>query len=241
MAKKGEKNHLKRINAPKVRKTARKGDTWSVTTSPGPHEAEKSIPLAVALRENLGLAQTLKEARKILGKGNISVDGKIRKNPNFPLGFMDVLNVEKADQTWRVLYDDKGYLVLNKVDDEEDFKLGKVLDKHPYKGGKYQLSLHDGKSIIGDFEDIEVGETVRLTLPDLELSDSFSCEEGNKVLIIGGTNVGKVGEIEEVFGGEGPSPTQVEISSNGEKFQSPEKYVFVIGEDSSVISLEEGS
>ncbi len=228
------------MNAPKVRKAPSKEDKWAVTTSPGPHKGVDSVPLSVALRDNLELARTRKEAEKILGEGTVSVDGKVRRNPNYPVGLMDVIKLSENGESWRVFYDQKGYILVDEIDDEEnDFKLGKVVGKHPYKGGKLQISFHDGKTIIGDFEDVDIGDTLKLSLPELEVEKHVKCEEGNIALITGGTNVGSVGEIEECLEIEGSSSDQFRISIDDEEFQSPEEYVFVVGEDEPIISLPE--
>ncbi len=228
------------MNAPKVRKTPRKGKRWAVTTSPGPHASEESVPLSVALRENLGIANTRKEAEKILGRGEVEVDGKVRKNPNYPVGLMDVVKVPKTGQVWRVLFDRKGYLFFVDIDEKKaDFKLGKVVGKHPYKGGKLQISLHDGKTIIGDFEDIDLGDTLKVSLPELEVKDHVSCTEGNLAYVTGGTNVGRKGEVEEILEIEGPSSNRFDIKTGGVEFHSPEEYVFIIGEKESLITVPE--
>ena len=228
------------MNAPKVRKAPSKEDKWAVTTSPGPHKGVNSVPLSVALRDNLGLARTRKEAEEILGEGSVFVDGKVRRNPNYPVGPMDVIKLNEDGKSWRVFYDQKGYLFFDEIDDEENnSKLGKVVGKHPYKGGKLQISFHDGKTIIGDFEDVDIGDTLKLSLPELEVEDHVKCKEGNIALITGGTNVGSVGDIEECLEIEGSSSDQFKISIGEESFQSPEEYVFVVGEDEPIISLPE--
>lgn len=241
MSKKGEKNHLKRMNAPKVRKAPSKEDKWAVTTSPGPHKGVQSVPLSVALRDNLRLARTRKEAEKILSEGSISVDGKVRRNPNYPVGLMDIIKLNESGKSWRVSYDKKGYLLVYEIDEgESDFKLGKVVGKHPYKGGKLQISFHDGKTIIGDFEDVDIGDTLKVSFPELEVEEHVKCEEGNLALVTGGTNVGSVGKVEECLKIEGSSSDQFKISEGEEEFQSPEEYVFIIGKEDSMISLSEG-
>ncbi len=238
MGKKGRKKHLKRLNAPKVRRVNRKEKKYAVSASPGPHKAQESLPLAVSLRENLGLAKTKREAGKILGQGEVEVDGKVRRDTGFPVGLMDVVSFPKTGDAWRVLHDRKGYLQFHKIDDEESkYKLAKITDIVPFKGGKSQLTLHDGKSLIGDFTDFEVGDTVKITLPDLEIESHIPRKEGSLAWITGGSNVGREGSIKESLEVEGPSQNSFIIEAREEEFQSPERYVFVIGEEEPEISL----
>ncbi len=241
MSKKGENKHLKRLNAPKVRKGHRKGKRWSLSSSPGPHSARESIPIAVSLRENLQIAQTLKEARKILVQGEVLVDGKIRKDPKHPVGVMDVVEVPKTGNRWRVLYDKKGYLKFYKINEEEPlFKLVKVVGKHPFKGGRSQLSFHDGGTMVGEWDDIGLGDTIKLSLPEYSLQKHIPCEEGSLAYVVGGTNVGRKGVIKEIIEVEGPSSNRFVIESDGEVFETPEQYVFVVGKKDFEVSLAEG-
>lgn len=222
-----------------MRKAPKKEKKWSVANAPGPHSAEESIPLSSALRDNLKIARNRKEAEKILGRGEVEVDGKVRKDPKYPLGFMDIVRIPQIGKSWRILYDKKGYLRFHEIDEgESKYKLAKIVGKHPFKGGKSQLSLHDGKTIVGDFGDIRVDDTVKVSLPDLEVEERISCRTGNLALIIGGKNVGRKGEIKEIIEIEGTSSDRFLIKTEKEEFQSPEQYIFVIGEESK-ISLPE--
>ncbi len=228
------------MNAPKVRKVPRKEKKWVVKSSPGPHKSEESIPLSVALQKNMNVAKNRREAEKVLGQGEVMVDGKVRKNPHYPVGLMDVVKIPKSGQAWRVSYDKKGYLFFQEIEeDESDFKLGKVVGKHPFKGGELQISFHDGKTVIGDFDNVDIGDTLKLSLPELEVEESVKLSEGNLALVTGGTNVGEQGEVKEILEIEGPSSNRIDIKTDGEEFQSPEQYVFIIGEEESLISLQE--
>lgn len=220
---------------------SRKKKKWAITTSPGPHSSEESLPLLASLRESLGIARNKKEAKDILTQGEVKVDGRVRRKLDYPIGLMDVLEIPKTGEAWRVLRDKKGYFHFHKIDEEElGFKLTKVTEKSQFKGGKLQISLHDGKTIVGEFEDIEIGDTLKISLPDLDFQDHFSLEKGNLALITGGSNVGEKGKIKDITEVESSSPNQFVIETEDREFQSPEDYVFVIGEKESEISLPNG-
>jgi len=190
---------------------------------------------------NLSVVRNEKEAERILGKGEIKVDGKARRDPKYPVGLMDVVEIPKMGESWRVLFDRKGYLCFNEIDEEEsDFKLEKVVGKVPFEGGKNQLALSDGKTIVGDFESVNLGDTVKVSLPDLSVEERIPCEVGNVAFTIGGGNVGRMGQVKEISEMAGPSSDQIMIEADGEEFQAPDKYVFIVGKDSSEISLLEG-
>ena len=58
---------------------------------------------------------------------HVMVDGKVRTDPNFPAGFMDVVELPKAGDQFRLVFDTKGRYVLHRIDDEEKkYKLARV-------------------------------------------------------------------------------------------------------------------
>lgn len=56
--------------------------------SPGPHKLRESMPLIIFLRNRLKYALNGDEAKKIVKKRLIKVDGKVRTDLTFPAGFM---------------------------------------------------------------------------------------------------------------------------------------------------------
>ena len=48
-------------------------------------------------------------------EGQIKIDGKYRKNPNYPLGFQDVVSIDKTGDHFRLLYDVKGRFAIHRI------------------------------------------------------------------------------------------------------------------------------
>merc|ERR1712072_287061 len=48
----------------------------------------------------------------------VKVDGKVRTDINYPVGFMDVISIEKSDEHFRLLYDSKGRFVLHRLNNK---------------------------------------------------------------------------------------------------------------------------
>ena len=93
------------------------------------------------------LADTAREAKMIINQGEILVDGTVRKDYKFPVGFMDVIQIPKTGKTYRVLPDEKGRLVLHPISEEnQNFKLCRIQNKTTIRGGRQQLNLHDGRN-----------------------------------------------------------------------------------------------
>merc|ERR1711871_993805 len=85
---------------------------WAPRPSAGPHKLRECLPVILCLRNRLKYALTKKEALMICMERHVKVDGRIRTDPNFPAGFMDVLELEASQDKFRLLYDTKGRFVL---------------------------------------------------------------------------------------------------------------------------------
>ena len=83
---------------------------YATHTSTGPHRRLESIPLTVLLQNRLKYALNGQEVKAIVvdKEGMIKVDHKIRRDPRYPLGVMDVVSMEKSGDHFRILLDTKG-------------------------------------------------------------------------------------------------------------------------------------
>merc|ERR1719263_1932791 len=83
--------------------------------SAGPHKLRECLPLIVLLRNRLKYALTYRECKMIVMQRLIKVDNKVRTDMFFPAGFMDVVQIEKTKENFRLLLDTKGHFVTHKV------------------------------------------------------------------------------------------------------------------------------
>lgn len=75
----------------------------------------------------LRYALTSKEVKSILMQRLVKIDGKVRTDSTYPLGFMDVIDIEKTDEHFRLVYDSKGRFVVHRISKEEStYKLCQV-------------------------------------------------------------------------------------------------------------------
>lgn len=242
MAKKGQSRHLKRFAVSRALKLPRKSMVWTVRPAPGPHPGVASLPLRLLLRDYLALARTAKEVDKILSGRQVLIDGGVRRDPRFPIGLMDVVQLPAIGRNYRILLDRRGRLALHEIPQTEvSFKLCKVAHKVFVRGKRVQLTFHDGKTLVGEFQEFRPRDVVKLVLPKLKVVERLPFEENALALVTGGKNVGKTGKIVEIKLIQGTQPNIVTLqASDGSTFQAPEDYVFVVGKEKPLISLLEG-
>jgi small subunit ribosomal protein S4e len=189
--------HLKRYSMPEFWPLARKAESYVTTPMPGPHPKFNCIPLKVIVRDSLKFAETSAEAKRILNAGKVLVDKKIRKEPGFPVGFMDVFEVPELRVRCRINIGKRG-LVLEKINEEETgYKLCRIIGKVTVKGGAHQLNLHDGRNVIAKGP-YRVGDSLLIGIPDQKVLRHFSLRKGEPALIIAGRNMGTTGRIKEI-------------------------------------------
>ncbi len=226
--------HLKRLKAPRTWRIERKVAKWTVKPSPGPHPIERSIPLLLVVRDFLRLADTGKEARKIIAAREILVDGKARRDYKFPCGLMDVISIPKINEHYRVLFDRRGVLQLARIDEERaKWKLCRIENKTMVRGGKIQLNLHDGRNIIVEEDNYRTGDVVRISIPEQEILEKIPMEKGYLAMITGGKHTGQIAEIEEIVVTRSPMPNIVKLKG----FSTIKPYVFPIGKDKPIVQL----
>ncbi|OYT41303.1 MAG: 30S ribosomal protein S4e [Candidatus Altiarchaeales archaeon] len=203
---------------------------WVVTPR-GPHRKEESIPLLMVVRDILKYADNAREARRIINKGMILVDKKPRKDPRYGVGLMDVIEIPKTGEYFRVLPGKKRHVIKKINEKESNIKPCKIIDKRLVKKGRIQLNLHDGGNILVDDNKYKPGDTVILELPDRKIKDWIKFERGNVAMIVRGRHSGDTGKIDEIFPG---SAIHKSLTTMGD-LQTLTEYIFVIGRDKPMI------
>jgi len=252
LGRKGESTGLKRELAPRFWPIHRKETTWVVKPSSGPHSIENCLPLAIVLRDILGFAQTRKEAKTIVSQGRLHVDGKMRREDDFPVGLMDVVCIPDVDKCFRILHSKKG-LILHPIDKAEaSFKLCRIENKKVVRNGNIQLNLHDGSNILlivadpkNPQEDVyKTFDTLKISLPERQILEHIKMKENDAAMITGGKNIGKYGKIVEIEKAEGRKRRNALIiieDEKGNRYQTILNFVFAIGEAQPLISLSEAT
>ncbi|MCP8310076.1 MAG: 30S ribosomal protein S4e [Candidatus Methylarchaceae archaeon HK02M1] len=239
MVKMGEDKRTKRSEAPAFWKIPRKKLRFTVTVPPGPHPKKESYPIAVLIRDILGLVKTYREAKSVIHEGKILVDGIPRRTPDFPSGLMDVIDIPSIGKTFR-LVPILGHPLhpITIHESEKSLKLCKVKVKKTVKGGQIQYGLHDGRSILlSNGVDLNPGDTYLIEIPSQKIIGSVQLQEGTLAIIIRGTKVGQLGKVEKIKPGTFSRPKMVSMSIGSISTELPSDIIFVVGDEKPLIKI----
>ncbi|MEA3190654.1 MAG: small subunit ribosomal protein S4e [Thermoplasmata archaeon] len=223
--------HMKRLAAPRSWVLPRKTNVYTTKPSPGGHPVERALPLATVLRDYLKLAETGREARRVIGAGEVQVDGRVVKDAKFAVGFMDVVFVPKVGKAWRVMVDEKARLRLSPIDAKNaNWKLAQINDKTTIKGGATQLNLHDGRNLLVKKDDYKTGDVLKMELPSQKILGHFPLNAGAQVFITDGRHAGEIAPVKAIEVTRSHKPNLVHLQGNDATFTTIKPYAFPIGD-----------
>lgn len=227
---------LKRLLAPKFWKVPKKVRKWVVSPRPGPHKKFESIPLQIILRDILKIAETGKEAKGIIKKGEILIDGRARKDQAYPVGLFDSIAIPRVKKFYRVIPKEKGLELKEIPEQESKLKICKIVNKKTLKGGKIQLNLHDGRNLIAE-NIYKPGDSLLIELPSQKILQHIKLEEGNLAIVTKGKNSGKIVRIKEII--RGMKMNKVICELGDKKIEAIKDFIMVIGKENPLVSLGE--
>jgi len=207
---------------------------------PGPHPQDRSIPLLLVLRDLQKIAGSAREARVLVRSGSVRIDGKVATDLARGVGLMDTLSLAAPlDRHFRLVTDRRGKLVLASIPSTEaSVKIGRVRAKHAAKGGKVEVTLHDGRNLlVAASTPYRVGDSLKLALPDQKVLEHLVLKPGALAYLAGGSHVGELARVEKVEVRNSPQPNLVHFK---EGFSTIKEYVFVVGETAPGVTLGEG-
>ena len=236
MGKKGGDTRVKRQISPEFWAIRRKESQFVIRPKPGPHPKHRAYPLGMVLRDVLNVAGTRHEADRILKAGNVKVDGIVRRDPNFVVGLMDVVELAMG-QTYRMVPKNSALISPIAIEDtEKGIKLVKITSKTSVRENKIQYGFHDSKTLLSD-QKLKVGDTCVIDLPEVKIKNNIAFEKGCTVLITTGENAGRLGRIEEIKDGIFSLPKRALVSFDDKSVELPVEMVMGIGTDRPVIKV----
>ena len=219
---------LKRIASPKWWPIERKTKKFVIVPR-GPYLREFSLPLVVFLRDVLKIAETRKEASLIIRKGEIIIDGKKRRDPNFGIGLFNNIEIPLLKKVYRAI-PKKGLSFIEVPEKEAKLKICKIIDKKTLRGKKTQINLNDGRNILTN-ENYPTQDSLLIELPEQKIIDHIKFAENSTCIIFKGKNAGKIGKIKAI--------EKDRILMGDEKtIEVPKDFVMAVGREQPLIKLE---
>lgn len=229
---KGPKKHLKRVRAPKSWLMDKMGGNFAVRPCQGPHRLRQSIPLQIFLRDKIKVALTGREANMILHQkqGLVYIDKKVRREPKYPLGLMDVIEIPEMGAAWRCMYDVKGRFTFVRLDKKEfNQKLCRIIKKQMGANQIAYIVTHDARTIRFADPSIAVSDTIKYDFEKKQILEVYKFEVGNVAYVSDGNNKGRVGVITHITKLDGNHDIITLKDKASHVFTTRVEYVFVIG------------
>lgn len=217
--------HIKRKPAPKNWPIRRNEKTWTISTKPGPHGREDSLPLGLVLRDILKTAEKACEYERMLKQKKVLVDGKAVKEWAYPVGLMDTITLTETGSTYRMLPTKKGVRPAESKDTGK--KLLRITGITSIGKGKFQYNFHDGRNLLLDKKKYGVNDVVEYSLKDRKITAHHQFKEGADALITNGAKMGNIGKIEKIKVLETPWANTVIVRNGDETYETIFDYVFV--------------
>merc|ERR1711881_765890 len=180
----GPQKHMKRLAAPKSWMLDKLGGVYACRPSSGPHRLRESMPIAIFLKNRLKYALTNKEVETIMKQRLIKIDGKVRTDTRFPTWVMDVVQIEKTGENFRLIFDVKGRYTIHRITNQEaKYKLCRVRDVHTGPKNVPYLYTSDGRTIRYPDPIIKANDSIRLDINTNKIMDSIKFEAGNLCMV----------------------------------------------------------
>jgi small subunit ribosomal protein S4e len=240
MGKKGGRNKMKRLAAPRSWDIPRKENRFVFKPLPGPHPIGAAYPLGVVVRDLASMAKLSKELKFVLKSGKVKVDGRERRTPRFPVGLFNVVSVPLEGADFRLVPSPKGLALAKISADEARTKLCSVHTKTKVKGGHIQYGLHDGRSVVDDGLGLSPGDAVLIEVPSQKVLGQAKLVKGSLGLVLTGDRAGQLGKIADVKEGTISREKMVRISLPSGEAEIPSRLVFPVGTDSPMITVGAG-
>ena len=221
-------SHMKRLAMPRSWPLTRKTDVWISRPRPSGHPIERCMALGVVLRDVLGVAQSMREAKRALATRRILVDGRVTTDMRRGVGVMDVLSV--GDDHYRCILDGNGKLRYVSISAKDaGLKLCRVDGKTTIKCGVTQLNLHDGRNmLVDDANKYNTMDTLVVEVGSQKVKKHHKFETGANCYLIGGSHIGSTATMSEYVVKRSSKDNEVLFGD----FGTIVDHVFVVGDAS---------
>jgi small subunit ribosomal protein S4e len=181
--------HIKKNLMPRTWPVPRKAQGKKYVSVPS-HATSKGISLLFILRDILKIARTKKEVRFMTLNGLVKVNNKVRKDENFPVQFLDTINLEKSGENYRLEIVNRKFSLKEISEKEASEKIVKIAGKKILGAGKTQMNLDDGQNIFVG-EKFSVGDSALIDTVNQKILKILPLTEGANIEVVLGKHAGE--------------------------------------------------
>lgn len=181
--------HQKRLSAPKHYPIERKHYSY-VSGIKGSRSSEYAIPTVLFLRDITEYAESEKEAKQIISKGQLLRNGERVRDIQEGIGVLDTVQLKEVDEAYRVVIEGDNLKFIEADNPEQT--VARIEGKKT-EGEEFVYHLHNGDNYRTE-EEFETGSTLVLNGG----AEEIQRQEGTQVLVISGQHAGEVAELKEI-------------------------------------------
>ncbi|MCA9458926.1 MAG: 30S ribosomal protein S4e [Nanoarchaeota archaeon] len=222
--------HLKRHSMPVSWPIKRKNINFITKPKAGSHKLGYVVPVVVLLRDVLGYAKTLKEAKLIVYTGDVLVNGKKITDVKYPCGIFDTFEIKESKEKYTIIFNELGKVKL--VPSKDDLIYLKVSGKTLLSGKKFQINFMNGFNIVVDektAKGIKVNDSIVYDFTKKKVMNVLPFKEGSFVYIFDGKFKGQFGEIKSLTAYHGLSRDIALLNVKKKEHSTAKDYCFTIG------------
>lgn len=226
MSSKGNNRHMNRFAASNYIKVERKLSKYVAKPNAGRFTEKNVISLVTLLKEKMKIAADTREARLLLKRGSVNINGKVIRDERYPVGFGDVISFADGE-SYRIDVAKHGFINPVEYDANGKTRLLKVIGKYVTEGNKIMIRLYDG-TVVSAKNEIRVNDSV--SVQDGAVKSVIKFSKGAKCYVIKGKHASESGEIKSITEGTATRSPTVEIDSGKGTFQTLLDNIMVTGE-----------
>ncbi|MCH8519689.1 MAG: hypothetical protein LAT82_02945 [Nanoarchaeota archaeon] len=223
------RRHLKRHSMPTAWPTFRKTETFVTRPKPGSMKRKYVVPVSVFLRDVLKVVYTTKEAKYVVHKEYVLINGKIAQDIKSPIGLLDVVEITKLGKKYSFVFDTKGRIKVIEVQDSNVYT--KVTGKTLIKGGQVQINTLNGFNVLVDSKEakkIDTDSTIIVDTKTKKISSTLPLAQKAQVYVMDGKYKGQFGVAKSFTHYNGVAPDLVELEIANETHLTAKEYCFVV-------------
>ncbi len=218
--------HQKRFAATKRTALPRKGTKYLTAVCPGPHMRAEALSVNALLRDTLTITTSTRETKQLLHAGAVHINGVVRKDHKFPVGFLDEVSFDGIADQYTLIYNTLGKLEAQKS--KKGVRALKIMGKKAVQKGKIQINLFTGVNILLDKDkNYSVGDSV--VVEKQKVTKHLKFEKGAHVFLTAGKHVGHQGVVEEIKKTESwTQPNIIVVKTKEGTFETSQDYAYVV-------------